>query len=607
MKYKLFLPLFAVFLFTFISATTTSLSAPQTSFNVNPGNSGQIIVSYSTTENQGNPGSNGVGLTGSPMFLSYTGGSIHYDANTTTNGTITINYQIPSNSSQGNVQNYITIDGTTLTITFNVQTQSQSSCQINPSLTSFTQQVQQGQTFALPQVTFSPSGCTVTFDSSHIFMEGGVVVGGIQKPVFISSMGQGFVNLNVDTTGLTSNTNYNSFLDVNTGNQTTKIPITIIVTGSSTPLTNLTNLPTCSLDNSEYSINSTGTLTCNNLVPGVTISVRPNPYIKGNLPSISATQEQWQFTPVYAGVTNITADFIYQGFPVGLSFNQEIKIKNTGNSVSGTSLVFLLYQNGVQTDTSSLKVGDLVFQLEDNSTNSLITNYQFYSGGVPINNSITLVAGQNYEIRGTSPGYADALLDFNVTTVPINLSLSPDQQTYFIGQQIGIATDVNATLYMDGVQISSPYLFTSLGNHVLTAVKDGYINASENITVVSPVTASIITPDVKSWSKNDDVTMQLSASGIWNVTFEKANGQTYDPAVNVSQGVGSQVAFHLSDYGRYNVYLSNTLVGSYILPQNDWFSNNWYWIVAVAIVLLLLWLIFKGKDEGKGESIEVGY
>lgn len=609
MRYKLilFLSIF-IFLLSFSSATTTTLSTSQTSFNVHPGDFGNINISYSTIENQGNHGSNGVGLTGSPMFLSYSGGSISYGANTTTNGTIIVSYQIPSNATQGNVQNYITIDATTLTITFNVQTQPQSSCQINPSLTSFTQQVQQGQTFSLPQVTFSPVGCNVIFDSSHIFMEGGVVVGGIQKPVYISSMGQGFVNLNVDTNGLTSNTNYNSFLDVNTGNQTTKIPITIIVTGSSTPLTNLTNLPSCSLDNSKYSINSTGTLTCNNLVPGVAIYVRPNPLIKGQLPSISATQEQWQFTPVSAGITNITADFIYQGFPVGLSYTQQISISNTGSSSSGNSLIFLLYQNGVQTNTSNLREGDLVFQLEDNSTNSLITNYQFYSGGVPINNSITLVAGQNYEIRGTSPGYADALIDFNVTAIPINLTLSPNQQSYFIGQQVGVTTDVNATLYMDGVQISSPYLFTALGNHILTAVKDGYINSSMNISVVSPVTAQIITPDVKSWSKNDDVTMQLSSSGVWNVTFEKQNGNTYDPAVNVSQGVGSQVAFHLSDYGRYNVYLSNTLVGSYILPQNDWFSSNWYWIVGVIIVLLLLWLIFKGKDDGgKGESLEVGY
>src|SRR3990167_2513758 len=98
MKRVFLIALLIISILSLVLATNTILSTPQTTFNVNPGNSGSIIISYSIDNTNGGAGAKGVILTGSPRYISYSGGSVPYDANITTSGNITLNYLIPLNA-----------------------------------------------------------------------------------------------------------------------------------------------------------------------------------------------------------------------------------------------------------------------------------------------------------------------------------------------------------------------------------------------------------------------------------------------------------------------------------------------------------------------------
>ena len=607
----------SIFLISLISATTTTLLTSPTSFTVNPGNSGTITISYSINNPFNNTGANGVSLTGSPRFISYSGGSLNYGALNITNGTLSINYNIPSNAS-GTVVNSVVVDGYVLDLTFNVQIQQNQTSSILVFPTSKIITVTQGdsktqniqvtvpptypRTITINSVDLNPTVNTISFGDLNL---GQVAPGqSINIPIVFSGVGA--------STG-TYQTQLTIFAIDSQGQvNLPSVNLQLQVSAGINPLSNfsLAELPTCSLSAIELNLNSTYQMTCSKPNPNIEITTDNDPfYLKGLGAEETPSQIVYNFKAVNIGNTIFKAQFLYKNLQVGNEFNQTIRITSSGSSpISGVTFNFTLYQGGNQKQISELHEGDIIIQLKDNSTGNIIDNYKLYLGGVQINNSLAIKSGINYQLTATSPGYNDNSLNFNISSIPSVITLTPSQQSYLLGQTINISTDSNATLYIDNVQITSPYLFTTVGNRLLKASKEGYVDTFMNLTINSLVSANVISPEVKDWSKGKDVTMKLSSSGVWNVTFEKLNDdKTYSSALGIATGVGDQVSFNLADYGRYNVYLDNTLVRSDLLEKNNWFIDNWYYVLGVIVIIVLVYLIFfKGKSGGE-ESVEAGY
>lgn len=618
---RVWLFLISLFFISFISATTTTLTANPISFNIQPGASGTISVSYSIIENIGNAGSNGVSLTGTPRFITYSGGSISYGANITTNGTLTINYLIPSNAT-GTIVNSVVVDGNVLELTFNVQVpQTQYNILVFPTnkIISVVQGEEKTQNIVvtvpssyprpitIQSVDFNPQVSPIRFSDLNL----GLVSPGqtVNIPIIFSGIG---ASVGTYQTQL-------SFFVIDSQGQVNMPPVNLQVQVSAgiNPISNfsLTDLPSCSLNMVELNLNTTASLTCSRNNPNIEIQpVIDDFYLQGVSVQTTSTQYIYNFKALKIGNTIFKANYLYQNGPVGIPFNQTLRITNSGNNpVPGTTFAFALYQDGIQKEISQLHEGDIILQLKDNTTGNIINDYKIYLGGVQINNSINAKSGVTYQMTATAPGYNDNSLNFNITSIPSIITITPTQQSYIIGQTVNITTDSNATLYIDGVQITSPYLFTTTGVRVLKASKEGYIDTLMNLTVNGIVTINIISPEFKDWGKGNDITMKLSSSGIWNVTFEKLNdANSYDVPTSIATGVGDSPAFKITDYGKYNIYLDNQVVGNYTFQKKgigEWLKNNWLWGIVGVILIFLGWFLFfrSGGGSNEGDTTSVGY
>ena len=620
MKRVFLLAIIIVSLLSVVSATTTSISANQTQFTVNPGSTGAISVSYQIN-NTGGVGAKGVVLTGSPRFVTYSGSPISFDVNTTTSGSITLNYLIPLNAVQGVVVNSVIIDEQTIDFTFNVQVQQQQN--LSPILvfpTSKIITVKQGdektqnilitvpssypRTITIQSVDFNPNVETIKFGDLNL----GLVAPGqsIQIPIIFSG-------INAQTG--TYQTQLSIFAIDSQGQVTLpSVGLQLQVSAGISPTVNfsLSELPTCSLNTIELNLNMTASMTCSRPNPNIEIfPVIDSFYLKGVSVDQTSSQFIYNFQAKKIGNTKVIAEFKYQNSPIGNPFEQEVRISPSGSSpIPGTVIDLLFYQEGSQTIKSSLAPKETIIQVVDNQTKSLVNSYKMYLGGLEINNTLTLEAGRNYDFRVTSPGYLDLTTSFNVSKTQIIITINP-VKTYVVGDSLNITTNPeNATLYLNGIVITSPYILTTSGNHLLKAEKSGYLTTEMNLSVGNLIEVNSVSPIYDDWKKGKDVTMKLSQSDIWNITFEKKNGDLFDSAVIISNGVGDSVSFKIEELGRYKIYSGGSLVTSQLVEKGGiikWIQDNWFWSVLGAIVIVLgYFLFFRGEKEESGQEA-LGY
>ena len=603
MNYKFLLTLIlGIFLIGFISASTTTLITSPNSFNVNPGDSGNVVISYSTIAGAGDSAANGVVLTGSPKFISYSGGSISYSENTTTNGTFSVSYSIPSNQEQGTVVNSIVVDGLALDLTFNIQ--SLTGCKLNPSLVSYAQTVQFGTEFEIPKITFNPKNCQGELSISTAYISGGVTTPEGQKPVFIKSVSQKEIILGVDTKGLGSAT-YDTKLTVTAFGETfTDIStIKIITTGGTSTIGNFTaeTLPTCSITGNDLTLNQTYSMVCTNLQPDVTIMPKiDNDYIKGVGVDISSNQYVWNFRARQIGATTINAEFFFRGAPVGDLFSQNVKITPGGAITGSINLDFIFYQEGKSVKIDELSAGETIVQVVDNSTRSLVSSYNLLLNGINTNNTIKLESDKEYELRATSPGYLDLVKTLEVSRLPIIITINPQKDFYYVGEQIEIQTNPNATLTLDEVSITNQHTLYSAGNKTIKALAQGYLSSEKNITILSQIYIVAQNKELNDWKKGDDISLQLSDNSSWTVYYKETD--TSEP-VAIATGSGKVVNFKISDLGTYQINSGDLLIHQQKIEKKgimNWFSNNWYWVLLGIALIIGGYFLFKdrGDDEG---------
>lgn len=501
-------------------------------------------------------------------------------------------------------------DGLNIPVIINVNDLNPTGCQINPSLASYTQAVQQGTVLPLPKITFSPKNCqgSMVFDDSHIYIEGGIILNGIRKPITITSIVSDGVNMDINTEGLSSQT-YSSKLKVNAFDKIFEIPFTIIVTAGSSPVTNFSvdNLPTCSLTSINLNLNNTYSMVCTNLQPDITIKpVIDNDYIYGNGLDTTSNQYIWYFKPKKMGNTIIKAEFYYRDSPVGDPFSQEVKITSTGSSIAGTSLKLLF--------TPSLDVlsdgEQTIIQLIDNKTNSLVENPSVYVNAIPItplNNSdksfpYSFNTDTNYEIRGESPGYDDLVQTVNITKKQITITLDPDKAIYDAGEVINITTDPeNSTILIDGFASGNSYTALKSGNVSIKAEKEGYLDDEKIIFVQSSITlvptSCTITPD--KWESGKDVVCSLSENSTWEI---------YQNGTLENSGTSDTVSFKLKE-GSFEIKANGISIWNQNIQKKgimNWVKEHWLIsIIGVFAIAFLGYLFYinRGSDD-LGERLD---
>ncbi len=607
--------LLAIFFIGFSSAL--SCNFPNTQINVNTGETpSPISIACSNTGTSSvQLWSQGNFFTNSPSL------PLTINSNSSQSFTIIFNQISQAGLSTGY---FWSSDGLMQNIIVNATQSNPTGCQLNPSMASYTQTAQTSTVTPLPKIMFSPTNCqgNIVYDSSHIYMEGGIISSGIRKPVSITSIVSDGVNLEINTNGLNSQT-YSSTLKVNAFSKTFEIPFVIIVTSGNSQQGNVSvnNLPTCSLNSITLNLNQTYSLTCSNLQTDISIvpSVDNN-YIKGVGLSPSTSQYVWNFVGKKVGITNVSACFNYLGASMGDCFTQAVQITNSGTALLGsTSLDFVFYQNGNSVNLENLKSVETVINVVDNSTRNLISSYELLLNGVLVNNTLTLETSKNYELRAKSFGYSDKLVSFNVSSAQLTLSIFPNKDIYLVGDLVNLSSNIeNVTFLVDNEIVSSPYTFVSQGTAVLRAEKEGYIYSERNITVNPVVTYSSLFSNGKAVNsadlkRNSKVIMKLTEDSIWNVYFseeyKEENTKKYKSPVILESGVGSEVSFDTKGYGVYeikakkdisaNEYLVlNSLITSKQLDLKEIWANYWGWILSVgALLIAVIIILFVVKSK----------
>jgi len=519
------------------------------------------------------------------------------------NKQITINFE---SAPVGSYQGLIWFNDGSTSIPVNIDVTDSSSCQLNPSLVSYSQTFQQGTETELPKIIFNPKNCDGDFSITSAYISGGITTSSGQKPIYIKTASSTDILLGVDTSGLSSLTYPTKLTVVAFGKTFSDIStITIIVTGSTTPQGNFSadNIPTCSITNTILNINQTYSMICSNLQPDISINpIIDDEYIKGIGVDTSSNQYIWYFQPKKMGNTIIKAVFNYLNSPVGDTFSQEVKIQSSGSIIPGTNLKLLFtpsldkISNGEQT----------IIQLIDNKTESLVENPEIYVNAIKlnsINNSdksfpFTMEADKDYEIRGKSPGYEDLLETINITNKPIEITLTPLKSFYTSGEKINITTNVNASILINNIIFTgNPYTFESSGNVTIKAVKQGYESTEKivNVQIATILIPSSCTIEPEKWKKGKKVLCGLTEESDWKVYLNNTL---------ISEGNGKEVSFELEDYGMLEIKSGEVGLWSQNIEKGgmfNWAKEHWVWSIIICLIIFgggyLYWINREGDSE----------
>lgn len=370
--------------------------------------------------------------------------------------------------------------------------------------------------------------------------------------------------------------------------------------------------PSCSLSGTTFNLNSTATFTCSGVVQNLEVNPQYNEYLEGTSIDLSSGIYTYTFKPIKYGVTKFIAIFTYKGSPIFSAYESEIKINPSGTNIAGgTELKVEFYQVGDKKTIDNLREGETKILVLDNVSNSMVNmeEVDLYLNGDEVNSTFSISLDEEYELRvsALNLGYIDLVLNFNVTEVPIEITLSPLKVTYNINDIINITTNPeNASLLLDNVIITSPYTVTLSGTFLLEAKKENYLNGEINITVKSMISCKIGCDSFYEAKKGKNVLLDLSENITWNVTFEKLyKNDTYSPEMVLASGTGNRIQFKIEDYGRYVIREGDNIIDSKIILREgawNWIKNNWGWgIVILVVLILIVYLIFfKGKKEEEG-------
>jgi hypothetical protein len=511
----------------------------------------------------------------------------------------TLSVGIKNNLDSGNFfggLHWVASDGTSGNVPIIISiasTQSQGGCQLNPSIITYQQSVSQGTETDLPKIIFNPTGCTGAFNIQNAYITGGVTTTSGIKPVYIKSLSSQEILLGVDTNGLSSRT-YNTKLTVVAFSKTFSelSSINIIVTSGTNPSNNfsLSDLPICSVSNTILSVNNTYSLVCTGIQPDLTIIPETDNNIIGTSVETTSSQYIWYFSPKKIGTYNITAKFFYLNSPVGYPFKQEVKVSSTGSTGGSTNLKFLF--------TPSLKNAqpgtNVIIQLIDNSTESLVSEPEIFIDAIRLNTTDGYTfyhqfdVNKNYSFRGRSSGYNDLVQSIGLGSLNMNVSIIPENGDD--SMQYNLSTPgINATLFLDGIKISNPYIgIISSGNHTIKGIAEGYFDFEKNITIDEGL--RVILDSV--WDRNKLQYFSLNKQISWQVVYKKEIDSSEES--QLASGFGNNVTFTPKKKGLYQIKTDGKILWGQEILDWDWTLwglNIFIWIGGLVFILILGYLL----------------
>lgn len=593
-----------LFLTSTVSAVSVSLTASPNSFSLTAGQVSNTNLSY-VIDNSNNPsGSYGVSLNG--QFISYSGGSISFNANATTTGSILIPISIPNNTASGSYTSSITLGGETVTLNFVVSQPVVSQIIVFPTnkVLTIEQETETTQNILItvpssyPRIVtiqstdFNPGTPVIKFGNLNL----GQITPGQTLSIPIVFSGK---NAQVGTyqTGL------NIFATDSQGQVfIPSISLTLQVSSGVNPITNTTfsNPPSCILSSNNLNLNGTYTFTCQNVYNNIDINVPYNPLIEGISVNKAGSLYTYTFKATKIGVNSFIASFSYQGSTLFNPFNQEIRVSNFGSS-SGGNVLKVVFTPQLEIAKSGEKV---IIQIINNQTGSLVENPELYVNAQPLEKNgysfnYSFETSLNYSIRARSPGFEDLVTSVSLSNKPLNISFNPsvgNSATLF-----NILESNNATLFIDNSKVSNPYVGTlSGGTHEIKAIKEGFLDSIINFTVETSLTA-IPSGEFK---KGTPQVISLNHAVNWTVYYQKDISSGKELLLN---GNGSTVEFTPGKSGIYTIESNNTIAGTF--EAKGWSGKllglSWIWWVVIVIICLTGYYFISGKSSS--DNVQIAY
>lgn len=405
----------------------------------------------------------------------------------------------------------------------------------------------------------------------------------------------------------TYQTNLNIFATNSTGQiLLPTINLQLQVTQGVSPITNNTfsTPPSCSLSASTMNLNNTYSLTCSNIVNNLQVIPQVSDFFEGISVNYASNIYTYTFKPIKYpsnGLTDFSAIFSFQGSPIYQKFMQQVRISASSGTLAGTNLK-LIFTPGLDKAKNKEQV---VIQLVDNSSGSLVQNPQIFIDAVPLTNSsfgsfyFNFEAFKNYSVRGIAPGYNDLTNEIYLQTQPMTININPssgDGNTIF-----NISTSVaNASLFYNGILVSNPYTGNLPEGIVqLRATKEGYFETNVNITVSPGLRA---TPSGV-LEKGISQILTLSRNVTWNLIYQDDVDAL---PTSLSSGSGGVVEFIPEKAGIYSLKFDEKVFWTGEIKGWDgtlFGISLWWWIGGPIILLGAIILIRRMRKGGDSSSL----
>jgi hypothetical protein len=412
------------------------------------------------------------------------------------------------------------------------------------------------------------------------------------------------IPIEIDAKGVSTGTYQDSlsFLVYDKNGNVVNLPsVTISVTATSgiQPINNFsfTQLPTCSINSVELSLNQSYKLTCTISNPNIVIEpLIDDFFINGESVDETGTQYIYTFKPINIGETKVGAKFLYKTSSIGSPYVQDVRISPSGNSpVAGTSLRFDFFQEDTKKNVDQLIPGEVNVVIIDTKTNSAVNYNKIIMNGKNINDTFTIESNKLYELRAGANGYVDTVLNFTVEPIPIPFDITPVQTEYRVGDVITFNSTIpNVTFLVDNVVSIPPYTLVYSGILSIEARKDNYNTTTKNLTVLASLGYKALSSPTEEWKDGNSITVELFSDEPWVV---QKDGTT------INNGTGKVVNFEIDGDGTYSILADGVTILTYNLDTPSIlsrFSNlSWtWWAVIIGIATLVTALFVFNKRSG---------
>ena len=437
----------------------------------------------------------------------------------------------------------------------------------------------------------------------------------MSKPMFIQSKGESLpgkeysFTIGLDAKEVNIGSYSNSYIISGSSGDNVyqkAIPLSLIISQGVSAIDNDTfsTFPTCTLD-SNMIINSSYKLICQNENPNLGVEVPYHEYFEVTYVNNNAGTSEHTIKPKKIGNAIFMALFKYQGTVIGTPFLKEIRITHSGTAQMGTQLEISFYQGDIKKALSELLPEETLILIKDSLTQNIVSSFTAYLNGKIINTSFILEANKPYEMIIDSPSYLSKTINFTINPQYITISLNPSSGWVEGSFVYYNTTPENASLFLDGIKLTTNNFVPLAGNHTLEAILDGYINTKLNITVLESV--RIITPLLE-WKKGVQQSMLLSKSASWQINYAKDLASQYNP---ISSGVGTNISFTPEKSGLYQVIADGKVVDSKEVKGRDWGKKWWFmawywWLLLGTGMIIVAILLYRRNSVGVGSNISEG-